>query len=140
VPYKGSAPAISDLLGGQIDMVIDTLPALTAQLSNPRLRVLAVTSGRRSPSLPDTPTMDELDVKGFDVSTLYGLLAPRATPASIVEQLSAAMRQIGARPEIQAQMLRQGADARTSTPQETDAILRSEVEKWAAVARMARLD
>jgi tripartite-type tricarboxylate transporter receptor subunit TctC len=84
--------------------------------------------------------MDELDVKGFDVSTLYGLLAPRATPASIVEQLSAAMRQIGARPEIQAQMLRQGADARTSTPQETDAILRSEVEKWAAVARMARLD
>lgn len=140
VPYKGSAPAISDLLGGQIDMVMDTIPALTAQLGNPRLRVLAVTSARRSPSLPDTPTMDELEVKGFDVSTLYGLLAPRATPRPVVEQLSAAMRQIGARPEIQAQMLRQGADARTSTPQETDAILRSEVEKWAAVARMAKLD
>lgn len=139
VPYKGSAPAIGDLLGGQIDMVIDTLPALTAQLANPRLKVLAVTSLRRSPSLPQTPTMDELEVKGFDVSTLYGLLAPRATPRAVVDQLSTAMRQLGARPDIQAQMLRQGADVRTSTPQETDAIVRGEVEKWTAVARLARL-
>ncbi|GAP35409.1 tripartite tricarboxylate transporter substrate binding protein [Piscinibacter sakaiensis] len=141
VPYKGSAPAINDLLGGQIDLVIETIPALSAQLGGNKLKVLAVTSGKRSASLPQTPTMDEGgEVKGFDVTTMYGLLAPRATPKEVVTRLSAAMREIGARPDVVAQLAKQGADAKTSTPEETDALIRGEVEKWTGVARTAKFD
>jgi tripartite-type tricarboxylate transporter receptor subunit TctC len=140
VPYKGSAPAISDLMGGQIDLVIETLPALSSQMNSPKLKVLAVTSAARSPSLPQTPTLDELGVKGFDVSTMYGLLAPRGTPKDIVDRLSAAMRTIGATPEMQAQMAKQGAVVKTTTPEETDTVLRQEIEKWSEVAKSAKMD
>lgn len=139
VPYKGSGPAVNDLMGGQIDLVFETLPALSAQLGSGRIKVLAVTSAKRSASLPQTPTLDELDVKGFDVSTMYGLLAPRGTPKDLVTRLSAAMQAIGARPEVQAQLAKQGADVKTSTPDETDTLIRQEVEKWSVVAKSAKL-
>jgi tripartite-type tricarboxylate transporter receptor subunit TctC len=140
VPYKGSAPAISDLMGGQIDLVIETLPALASQMSSPKLKILAVTSATRAPSLPQTPTLDELGVKGFDVSTMYGLLAPRGTPKDVIDKLSAAMQAIGARPEMQAQMAKQGAVVKTTTPEQTDAVVRQEIEKWAEVAKTAKLE
>lgn len=140
VPYKGSAPAINDLMGGQIDLVIETIPALSTQLSSSKLKVLGVTSARRSASLPQTPTLDELGVKGFDVTTMYGLLAPRGTPDDVVRKLSSVMQAAGEQDEVKAQLAKQGADVKTSSPEETDALVRGEITKWAEVARAAKLD
>ncbi|RCW63227.1 Bug family tripartite tricarboxylate transporter substrate binding protein [Pseudorhodoferax soli] len=140
VPYKGSAPAVNDLLGGQIDLVFETLPALSSQMSSDKIRLLAVTSRQRVPGLPEVPTVDEMGVKDFEVVTMYGLLAPSGTPKDIVERLSSAMRTIGARPDVKAQLAKQGAEVKTSTPNETDQLLRQEVEKWSVVARNAKLE
>jgi tripartite-type tricarboxylate transporter receptor subunit TctC len=140
VAYKGSAPAITDLMGGQIDLVIETLPVLSAQMAGGKIKVLGVTSAKRSPLLPSVPSLDELGVKGFDVTTMYGLLAPRGTPKEILAKLSDAMQAIGRRPEVQAAFAKQGLDVRTSTPEETDLLVRGEVEKWAQVSKSARLD
>jgi len=140
VPYKGSAPAVTDLMGGQIDMVFETLPALSAQLTSGKIKILAVTSTQRSALLPQTPTLNELDIKGFDVSTFFGVLAPRGTPKEVVVKISSAMQSIAAMPEVQAQLLKQGAEAKASTPEESDALIRGEVEKWAAVAKNAKID
>ncbi len=140
VPYRGSAPAITDLLGGQIDLVIETLPALSPHITNPRIRVLAVTTAKRTALLPQVPTLDELGVKGFDVSTLYGVLAPTGTPKAVIDRLSAEMQKIARMPEVQATLAQQGADAVASTPQETDALIKGEVEKWAKVAAAAKIE
>lgn len=140
VPYKGSAPAVNDRLGGQIDLVIETLPALSAQMGSDRIKILAVTSGKRAAALPNVPTLDEAGVKGFEVSTMYGLLAPRTTPHDVVERLSAAMQAAGARADVKAQLAKQGADVRTSSPEETDALIKKEVEKWSGVVRTANLN
>lgn len=140
VPYKGSAPAISDLMGGQIDMVFETMPALSSQLTSGKIRMLAVTSAKRSPMLPQTPTLDELGLKGFEVTTLYGMLVPKATPKDIVNKLSAAMQSIGHMSEVQALLVKQGAEAVTSSPEETDAMIAREVAKWSEVAKTAKID
>jgi tripartite-type tricarboxylate transporter receptor subunit TctC len=140
VPYRGSGPAVNDLLGGQIDLVFETLPALSPAIPSGRIRLLAVTSAVRTAMLPGTPTLDELGLQGFDVSTLYGLLAPRGTPADIVERLSKAMQDVARVPEVRAQLVSQGAEAMASTPSETDALIRREVAKWAEVAATAKLE
>ena len=140
VPYTGSAPAVNDLLGGQIDMTFETLPALSAYLVGGKIKVMAVTSAQRTSLLPDVPTLDELDIKGFDVSTYYGLLAPHGTPRDIVARLSGHMQSIAAMPEVQAQFVKQGAEAKASTPEESDSLIRGEVEKWSVVARKAQIN
>jgi tripartite-type tricarboxylate transporter receptor subunit TctC len=140
VPYRGSGPAVNDLLGGQIDLAFDTLPALSPAIPSGRIRLLAVTSAARAPMMAETPTLDELGLKGFDVSTLYGLLAPRGTPGEIVERLSHAMQDIARMPEVRTQLASQGAEAIASTPAETDALIRREVNKWSEVASTAKLD
>jgi tripartite-type tricarboxylate transporter receptor subunit TctC len=99
-----------------------------------------VTSAVRTAMLPGTPTLDELGLQGFDVSTLCGLLAPRGTPADIVERLSKAMQDVARVPEVRAQQVSQGAEAMASTPSETDALIRREVAKWAEVAATAKLE
>lgn len=140
VPYKGSAPAISDLMGGQIDMVFETMPALSSQLGGGKMKMLAVTSAKRSPMLPQTPTLEELGLKGFEVTTLYGMLVPKATPKDIVNKLSAAMQTIGRMSEVQALMAKQGAEPVTSSPEETDTMIAREVAKWTEVAKMAKME
>ncbi|MDO9219299.1 MAG: tripartite tricarboxylate transporter substrate binding protein [Lacisediminimonas sp.] len=135
VPYKGSGPAVNDLMGGQIDLVFETLPALAAQVGGGRLKILAVTSSSRSPLLPQIATLDELGVKGFSVSTLYGVLAPRGTPKDVIDKLSMEMQAIGRTPSAMATMQKQGAELKTSTPEETDALIKGEVEKWARVIK-----
>ncbi len=140
VPYRGSGPAVNDLLSGQIDLVLETLPALSPAIPSGRIRLLAVTSAARAMMMPETPTLNELGLKGFDVSTLYGLLAPRGTPGEIVERLSHAMQDIARMPEVRTQLANQGAEAVASTPAETDALIRREVNKWSEVASTAKLD
>ena len=139
VPYKGSGPSMAALLGGQIDFVFETLPALKGQMDGQRIRLLAVTSDTRSPSLPDLPTLQEEGVKGYAVSNAYAVLAPAGTPAAIVEKLGQAMRDVGAMPEVRQKFRDQGSEAVTSTPQETTGLLQAELRKWQAVVAQSNL-
>lgn len=140
VPYKGSAAAINDLMGGQIDFVFETLPALSSQMTSGKLKILAVTSGQRAGKLPQTPTMDEAGVKDFEVSTMYGLLAPRGTSPEILDKLSKSMRESGQQDAVRNELGKQGAQVKTSSPEETDKLIAGEVEKWGRVARSAKLE
>ena len=133
VPYKGSGPAMSDLLGGQVDMMFDTLPTLMPHLNSDKVRFIGVTTQDPVQSLPELRTLQEQGVKGFDISTRYGLMVPKGTPRGIIEQLSASMRKIGRMPEVRKALEAQGAQAYTTTPAETDAALRKEVSIWADV-------
>src|SRR5690606_23729030 len=139
VPYKGSGPALTDLIGGQVDMVFDTMPTLMGHVENKKLRFLAVTTKDRAKSLPDVPTLLEEGVKDFDVSTRYVLLAPKGTPESIRTQLSDAMKQAAKEPSVQKAMASQGAEAVPSAPDETFQALSNEVDIWSDVVKNADL-
>ncbi|MBU2288903.1 MAG: tripartite tricarboxylate transporter substrate binding protein, partial [Gammaproteobacteria bacterium] len=139
VPYKGSGPAMTDLLGGQIDLVFETLPALSAHASNPRIKILAVTSNVRSNMLAELPTLQESGVKDFDVTTYYGMLAPKSMPKAIVDQVSAAMQKASKNPELLAAMKKAGADAVATTPERMDAMVTGELEKWGRVQKTAQI-
>lgn len=139
VPYRGSGPAMTDLLGGQIDAVIETLPALSAHLSNPKIRILAVTGSARSEMLPDTPTLREAGMQDFEVTTYYGLLAPKGTPRPIVAQLSEAMQALARKPEVIAALKKAGADAVATSPERMDAIVKGEIDKWGRVQKTAQI-
>lgn len=139
VPYKGSGPALTDLIGGQVDMVFDTMPTLMGQVNNPKLRFIAVTTSERSASLPAVPTLQEQGVADFDVSTRYVLLAPRGAPSEIVDRLSSAMKQAAQLPNVQEAMKGQGANAVPTSPGDTDAALREEIAIWADVVKQADL-
>jgi tripartite-type tricarboxylate transporter receptor subunit TctC len=137
VPYKGSGPSVAALLGGQVDMVFETLPALQGNINGGRIRVLAVTSAARSHSLPDLPTLQEEGVRGYDVTNAYAVLAPAGTPQPVIDKLASAMRQVGAMQEVQQKFRQQGAEAVTTTPAETTRMLQAELKKWTAVVRQA---
>lgn len=139
VAYKGSGPAMTDLLGGQIDVVFETLPALSAHFTNPKIKILALTSGARSDMLPNLPTLRESGVADFDVTTYYGLLAPKGTPKPIVDQLSTAMQSVAKKPEFQASMKKAGADAIATSPERMDAMVKGEIEKWGRVQQTAQI-
>jgi tripartite-type tricarboxylate transporter receptor subunit TctC len=139
VPYKGSGPAMTDLLGGQIDVVFETLPALSAHYTNPKIKILAVTSAARSNMLPELPTLRESGVPDFDVTTYYGLLAPKGTPKAIVDHASAAMQAAAKKPELLAAMTKAGADAIATTPERMDAMIKGELDKWGRVQKTANV-
>ncbi|MEI2415876.1 tripartite tricarboxylate transporter substrate binding protein [Orrella sp. JC864] len=137
VPYRGSGPAVTDLLGGQIDMVIETLPALLPQLASGKIRILGVTTPERAPALPDVPTLAEQGVKDYSVATTYALLAPTGTPAQAIEKLSAAMRHAGSLPAVQEGAAKLGAQATPTSPADTDKAIQAEIEKWGQVVRLS---
>jgi tripartite-type tricarboxylate transporter receptor subunit TctC len=139
VPYKGSAPAVADLLGGQIDLVFETMPALGAHLAGGKIRILAVTGKERSAMLPDIPTLMESGFPTFEVTTYYGLLVPSGTPAAVIDKLSSAMQSLAGTPDVQEAFRKQGALAHATSPAQTDELLRSEVEKWAKVQKVAKI-
>ena len=140
IPYKGSGPAINDLLGGQIDVVFETLPALSSQIASGKIKILAVTSSNRSALLPDIPTLKEAGVNNFEVITYYGVLAPSSTPKIIIEKISNAMQEIAKKPDTQSFLKKQGADAIATSPDKTNAIIKEETEKWARVAKIAKFE
>ena len=137
VPYRGSGPAITDLLGGQIDMVIETLPALLPQVASGKIRLLGVTTAKRATALPDLPTLMEQGVKDYAVATTYALLAPAGTPPAVVEKLSDGMRRAAAMPSVQQAALKLGADAIATTPADTSRMLKQETSRWADVVRLS---
>ncbi len=137
VPYKGSAPALTDLIAGQIDMMFDVLVTALPHVRSGRLRALAITSAERSALLPDVPTMQQAGVAGFDAGTWFGLLAPAGTDVAIIGRLSETLDQILVQPEIRAAIMQGGAEVAAGTPQQFAAFFASEFEKWGKVVRQA---
>lgn len=135
VPYKGSAPAIQDLLGGQVQLMFDNLPSALPQIKAGKLRALAVTSVARSPALPDTPTVAESGLPGFEASSWFGVLSPAGTPPAIITRLNAEAVKWLATPEAQEKMRNLGANAAGGTPADFAAHIRAETLKWARVVK-----
>ena len=139
VAYKGSAPTLQDLMGGQIQIVIDNIPPYLPHVKAGKIRALAVTPAKRSPAAPDLPTMAEAGVKGYDAASWFGLLAPAGTPAEIVERLSEETRRILNLPDVRDKLLSLGAQPAGSTPEEFTRFIESEIAKWDRVIRSANV-
>ena len=139
VAYKGSAPTLQDLMGGQVQVVIDNIPPYLPQVKAGKIRALAVTPGKRSPAIPDLPTMAEAGVKGYEASTWFALFAPVDTPQEIVDKLSEETRRILALPDVREKLLSLGAQPSGSTPQELARFVESEIAKWGRVIRSANV-
>jgi tripartite-type tricarboxylate transporter receptor subunit TctC len=137
VPYKGLAPALTDLIGGQIQVVFADVGLVKGHIAGGKLKGLAVTSAARSSAMPDLPTVAEAGVPGYAGGTWYGILAPAGTPADIVSRVSAETRKTLALPEIKAAFLAQGMDSAGGTPEQFAAFMREEFGKWGKVIREA---
>ena len=138
-PYKGSAPAISDTIGGQTQFMFPSLFTALPHVKAGKLRALAVAGPRRSSLLPDVPTLKEAGVDGVDVQQWYGFFAPAKTPKPIVDQLNKALNQVLVDKEVIKRMEEHGADVETSTPEKFGELVKSELTKWKAVVQRARL-
>jgi len=142
VPYKGSSPAVTDLLGGQVQLMFDNMPSALPHAKAGKLRPLAVTSLKRSASFPDVPTMDEEGLKGFDATSWFGLLAPAGTPKDIIAKLNKASVAALATAEMKERLAANGADPVGNSPAEFAAFIKAENEKWAKIVKAsgARVD
>ena len=142
VPYKGSSPAITDVVAGHVTMMIDSMPSSMGQVKAGNLKVLGVSTAKRTPALPDVPTIAESGVPGFDVATWYGVWAPAGTPGDIVGKLQAEIAKVLQQPEIREKYADLGAEPVGSTPEQFDAYCRSELTRWAQVVKIsgAKLD
>jgi tripartite-type tricarboxylate transporter receptor subunit TctC len=136
VPYKG-AEALKDLLAGRIQFMFATIPSVIAHIKAGNLVAIAVSSARRSRSLPDVPTVAESGFPGFEAGSWFGLFAPRGTPASIVAQLNRATNEFIAERQVQARMIEEGADPAGGTPEQFGAFVRREFEKWRGVVQQS---
>lgn len=136
VPYKGTAPLITDVVGGVVPLTFSD-PSAKSLVDGGKLRLLAVTSAKRSRLFPDTPTMDEAGVKGFEVSNWYGLVAPAKTSPEVIGTLNAAIRKVMARPEVQKQLEGAGMEAVSTTPDEFGKHMAGERSRWAALIAKA---
>jgi tripartite-type tricarboxylate transporter receptor subunit TctC len=135
VPYKGSGPALTDLIGGRIDTFMASVPTALAQIKGGKLKALAVSSAKRSPALPDVPTMQEAGLKGFDSSTWFGILVPAGTPKPIIDELSAAINAALKAPEVAEKIALEGGAPLGGTVEQFDAYLKSELTSWSAVVK-----
>lgn len=139
VPYKGSAPAISDTIGGQTQVMFPSLFSAMPHVKAGKLKALAVAGPKRSALLPAVPTLKEAGVEGVEVQQWYGLFAPAKTPKAVVEKLNKALNQVLADKEIEKRIEDHGADVETSTPEQLGALVKSELAKWKAVVAKAKL-
>jgi len=135
VPYKGSNAAMMDVLAGNVDLMVSSVPSAIAQIKSGKLRPLAVTSLRRSSSLPDVPTVAELGYKDFDVSTWYGLFMPANTPKDIVAKVNAEVNKLLATPEMKAAIIEQGAEPQAMTPEQFGALEKNDYQKWKSIVQ-----
>jgi len=135
VPYKGSAPALVDLLGGRITMMFDTIAQQTQNIAAGKVRALAVTGARRSPLLPEVPTAQEAGLKDFDVTIWFGVLAPAGTPAPVIDRLNREIVAVMSSEEMKKKMQADGAEARPTSPAEFSALIRQDMAKWAPVVK-----
>ena len=136
IPYKGSAPALTALMAGEVDMVFINVPAILSHVKSGRLRPLAAAGAKRSEIMPEVPTLRESGVD-LVMALWYGVLAPAGTPKDIVAKLAAAINKAAFAPDIKQRLLDQGAEPVGSTPEQFGAMLRDEVPRWAEVVRAA---
>ncbi len=137
IPYKGSAPALADTVGGHMMMMIDPLSTSLAHIQSGRLRALAVTGTERSPLLPNVPTIAEAALPGYEASVYINLLAPAATPKNIISKLSAEVMRITQDPTNRQKFAEQSIELISSTPEEAAAFIRTDIEKWSKVIKKA---
>jgi tripartite-type tricarboxylate transporter receptor subunit TctC len=135
VPYKGAAPAMQDLIGGQVQLMFDNYASASAQVRAGKVRALAVTTAKRSALAPDLPTIAESGLPGFDISTWFGIFAPAGTPREIVDRLHLEFTRALASPDVRERMLNLGAEPVGSRPEEFAAYIKGEAEKYARVIR-----
>ena len=135
VPFKGSAPAVTALLGEHVNLMFDNLPSSFAQIKAGKLRALAVTSASRSPSLPDVPTIAESGLPGYEATSWFGLLAPAGTPPAIVKALDEQVVAVLADPAVRAQIDEQGAVPHPESPEDFGRFIRAEIAKWARIVK-----
>ncbi|GDY38333.1 tripartite tricarboxylate transporter substrate binding protein [Acidovorax sp. NB1] len=135
IPYKGAAQAMTDLVGGQIDLYMSSVPTLLGQVRNGKLKVIAITSAKRSPQLPDVPTLAESGYKGFEAVTWFGILAPAGTPAPVVAQLNKAINVALQQPDVADKLRSEGGDVLGGTAEQFSQLLRAEVPRWAKIVK-----
>ena len=139
VPYKGGGPAMADIVGGQIQLLFNTISSTVGFMNSGKLRALAVTGKQRSPAAPNLPTVAEAGVPGFEVGAWFGVVVPAGTPRAVVNRLNSEIVRVTRQPDAREQFAAQGAEAIGSTPEELGRHLRSEIDKWAKVAKAARM-
>lgn len=134
VPYKGAAPALNDVLGGQVELAMVGTPSVLQYIKAGKLTALGVTSARRSVNAPDVPTVAET-LPGYEVELVYGFVAPAATPREIVTRLNTEIVKVLQSPDVRERLAGQGFEVRTSTPEQMGAYIRSEIAKWAPIVK-----
>lgn len=135
VPYKGGAPMMSDLIAGQIQMALETSPSAAPHVRAGKVRALAVTSAKRSNAYPGVPTLAEAGVPGYEMTTWFALMAPRGTPAPVIERMHRELQAALQAKDVEAKFADQGVTAGDMTPQQLDAFIRSETAKWAKIVK-----
>ena len=138
VPYRGAGPAVTDMLGGQVQVMFDSMPSIIQHIRSGALRALAVTTAARSSQLPDTPTVADT-VPGYEASAMFGMAAPRNTPKDIIEKLNNEINAVLAEPAMKKQLVELGGDPVIGTPESFGALIVSETEKWRKVIEGAEI-
>ena len=139
IPYKGSAPAVTDLIGGQTHLLIDAGTVLLPQVKGGRLKALAVTGPRRDPNLPDVPTVRELGLAGVEALGFQGLVAPAGVPREVADRIAAELRKVLAQPEVVAKFAGAGAEVNARGPADFSAYVKAESEKWSSLIRQRKI-
>jgi tripartite-type tricarboxylate transporter receptor subunit TctC len=139
VPYSGAAPALTDLVSGQMDLAFLNAPPVLPHIQTGKIRGLALTTLKRSPKLPELPTLDELGLKGFDVVTWYGITAPAGTPQPVIDKLSGAVAKVLSTPEVTAKLTSQGAEIFHLPPAQFAAYLQQDADRLLKVMKAAKI-
>jgi tripartite-type tricarboxylate transporter receptor subunit TctC len=137
VPYKGSAPVLTDLVAGRIDFLFDPITTALPFVKDGKLRALAITADKRSPLVPDVPTLAELGYAGYDVNPWFGLAAPAGTPRPIIDRLNAEFAKAAKDPEVVKRLADQGIEATSMTPEQFAAFIKSETARWTEVVKIS---
>lgn len=137
IPYRGAAPAVTDVVGGQVDMTFGVVNQLLPHIRSGRVRPIAVTSSKRLASLPELPTLDESGVKGYESEIWLGLAAPAGTPAPIIEKINRDVRKVMTEPEVVSRLAGQGIDVLVSTPEEMRKRAEQDLKRWSEIIKTA---
>lgn len=139
IPFKGAGPALSAMMSGDVQVFFSTVPSVQPLAQAGKLKAIAAAVARRIPTLPDLPTLEEQGVRGMDISGIYGLLVPTATPVSVIRLLNEEVIKALAMPEVRDSLAKQGAFVATGTPAQFQDMVRGEIEKWRAVVRISAM-
>ena len=135
IPYKGSGPALADMIGGQVDLMFDNLTSSIGHIRSGKLRALAITSATRYPELPDLPTMQEAGIPGYEATAWFGIVAPKGTPRNVIMRINNEVNKALAQDDVKDKLAQQGALARAWTPEQFGDFIHNEIVKWAKVVK-----